>query len=260
MEKQRASSHGVLAGDQLLAALDTPALIVDSEGLILQLNRAVQSLCEASGQPVFCGAPLSQLLPDIHDYWPSDLQGFDTECGVACVPLDSLVRVRGAPLCNIGGAPAGWLVLLHAEDDAERRSEQRLRSLLASMDDLVIVVDPDGRIVEYHQPAGDTLAPSNEWMIGKYYQGIFPDQAARKFAEMMGVVRETGVTHRFDQLVVVDGAERWYSATMGLLRDGDDGASRFLVVARNITQRKRIETAERGSACWPRRCRMWPWH
>ena len=245
MNQAKSTGHGMLDGDRLLEALDSPALIVDGDGVILQLNRAARSFCDRAGRPIVCGAPVSELLPEIHAYWPKGLQSFDTDHGVECVPLDEPVRVRGTPLCNVQGSAAGWLLLLQVSGDIEGRSEQRLRSLLSSMDDLVIVLDPDGRIVEYHQPADENLAPSNGWMLGKYYQEIFPDPAARKFAEMMEIVIETGATHRFDQLVVVDGEERWYSANMGLLRDDDGDVSGFLVVARNITQRKRIETAER---------------
>lgn len=235
----------VLGGDELLAALDKPALIVDGEGTIVQVNRAAENLCQTEETCVRCGAPVSDLLPGVDGYWPESGQAFDTEVGVECSELDTPVRVRGAPLCNVEGAAAGWLLLLQAEEGREGRSARRLRSLLASMDDLVFVVDLEGRIIEYHQPSNDTLAPSNGWMLGKSYQEVFPNASAQKFTEMMGVVFETERTHRFDHLLVIDGEERWYSANMGLLRDQSGQTTGFLVVARNITERKRIESAER---------------
>ena len=243
MEKQSPTGRGMLDGDALLAALDKPALIVDREGVIIQVNRAAQSLNNAENTCVQCGAPLSELLPSMDDYWPDEATGFDTRHGIECTELDARVRVRGAPLCSREGRFAGWLVLLQAE--VEERGEQRLRSLLASMDDLVFVIDLDGRIVEYHQQASDGLASLNRLMLGKHYRDVFPDSTVRKFTKMMAVVRDTEQIQRFDHLLVVDDEEHWYSTNIGLLRGQDQEMTGFLVVARNITERKRTETAER---------------
>ena len=232
-------------GNELLAALDEPALIVDRDGVIVQVNSAAQSLGDPGDSALHRGARLTELLPGVAGYWPEGSQGFDTRQGIYCTDLAVRVRVRGAPLCSRDGASAGWLVLLHAEDEAEEQSAQRLRSLLASMDDLVFVIDLEGRIVEHHQPASDDFKAGNGWMVGARYQDVLPNTTARKYAEMMDRVRTTGTMHRFDHQLVVDGEERWYSANMGLLRGQDQAMSGFVVVARNITQRKRIETAER---------------
>jgi PAS domain S-box-containing protein len=245
MQNENPASRSLLENNQLLAALELPALIVDTDGIIRQLNGMMQTLCAATGRPIFCGAPVSQVLPSIEAFWPQGKQSFDTGMGVECLPLDTYMRVRGAPLCDSEGELAGWLILMDAEDGGDGRTVPRLRSLLASMDDLVIVINPDGMVVEFHQPASDGVASGSDWMLGRHYREVFPENTSRKFTEMMEIVSETGTTQRYDHLVMVDGEERWYSANMGLLRNDDKTASGFVIVARNITERKLIETAER---------------
>ena len=244
MDKQSPAGVGMLEGNELLAALDEPALIVDRDGIIVQVNSAAQSLGAPDDSAMRRGAHLSDLLPGVSSHWPDSVQGFDTRQGIECSEMNARVRVR-APLCSRDGVTSGWLVLLHAEDEVELRSAQRLRSLLASLDDIVFVIDLDGCIVEYHQPASDDLQSSNGWMVGTRYQDLLPDATARKYTEIMNKVRTTGQLQRFDHQLVVDGEERWYAANIGLLRGQDQEISGFVVVARNVTKRKRIETAER---------------
>ena len=103
------------------------------------------------------------------------------------------MRVQGAPLCNRDGAPAGWLVILERpQQDVDGSS--RLHSLLASLDDLVFVLDLQGYITEFHQASGGQQFVPEE-LLGRTYQELLPPSFAQGFATVMEEVRATGRVH-----------------------------------------------------------------
>ena len=112
METQVQSDDGTLAGGDVLSALDKPALIVDRDGFIVQVNSAAQDMASADGSNIVQGAHLSSLLPDISSYITDNTLEFDTKTGIESLCFSASVRARGMPVCNRQGDFAGWLVML----------------------------------------------------------------------------------------------------------------------------------------------------
>ncbi len=223
----------------LLAALQAPALIVDRGRCIVQVNQAARRLCVAAG--FVEGRRIEDLLPALADYWPQRAEGFDTGAPIDGPGLACRLRVQGAPLCSRNGAPAGWLVILERpQQDVD--GSPRLRSLLASLDDLVFVLDAQGNVTEFHQASGGRQFVPEE-LLGRTYQELLPPSFVREFAAVMEEVRMTGEVRRFDHPLYLGGEEHWYLVNVGPVRGEGEQTSGFVAVARNVTEGKRAQAA-----------------
>jgi PAS domain S-box-containing protein len=142
------------------------------------------------------------------------------------------------------------LVMVHTEDitarvEAEkalRLSEERLRSTLASMDDLVFVLDEDLRFLSFLQPertSGLYLPP--EEFQGKAVEEVLPPHVAAQGRRAAENALATGVVQQFDYALVLSGEERWYSAKVSPRKGVEDEPGGVTLVAREITKQKRAE-------------------
>jgi diguanylate cyclase (GGDEF)-like protein/PAS domain S-box-containing protein len=128
---------------------------------------------------------------------------------------------------------------------ALRAREQHLSTLLASMDDVVIVIDTAGRIADCHWPAGDARAPAADAWRGRECDAVLPKSLAEMIGEIMGelILAPARPLHREFEWPL-DGRARWFSATFSALKDADEPYPRgFLCVARDVTARKEEEAA-----------------
>jgi PAS domain S-box-containing protein len=128
-----------------------------------------------------------------------------------------------------------------AETDL-RESEERLRSILASIDDAVLVTDRAGLFVAARAPAADgrngTASP--DW-VGSTFRDVFPAGVAGEFERAFTAVQTRGLVEQFDYSLPLEGAERWYNAKVSPLNDSRQDFAGVTIVARDITARKLAE-------------------
>lgn len=121
-------------------------------------------------------------------------------------------------------------------------SQARQRALIAALPDLVFMIDSDGYISEYHPPAKSGIAymPAAE-CIGRSYFTVFPDDIAHFITDSLLLLIEDPQPLSADMSMEIAGEQRELQMTLSLLRDCNNGPAGFLCVARDITERKRIE-------------------
>ena len=165
--------------------------------------------------------------------------------------LQGVVRVTGTrPLAwhlqksldTLAGKIALALEGLEIADDlAERRSEQRFRSLVQNSNDLIVVLEPD-LTVRYVTPSVLTLLGHEPGdLVGtRLDERLHPDEREQAVARLRDEVRtESSVTHEF-RLRRSDGVWRTFEAAMSDLLD--DPAVRGLVLtARDVSERRALE-------------------
>ncbi|MBF0551021.1 MAG: PAS domain S-box protein [Deltaproteobacteria bacterium] len=123
-----------------------------------------------------------------------------------------------------------------------QESEEKLHSTLASMDDLVFVLDKDGIFRDYFQPADvhDLSAPPAA-CLGKSFKEALPPYIAEPYDNAIQAVKDSGVVQQLDYYMEVAGEIRWYSAKVSMRKDALGGFAGVTVVARDITERKWAE-------------------
>jgi PAS domain S-box-containing protein len=120
-----------------------------------------------------------------------------------------------------------------------RESEERLRSILLSMDDAVLVTDRAGLLVGSRAPTGSAMAAS-EW-VGKTFTEVFPEAVAARFQAAFLAVQSSQRVQQFDYSIAVGDTQTWYNAKVSPLKDDSGTFAGVTIVARDITARKRAE-------------------
>lgn len=158
------------------------------------------------------------------------------------------VSISKIPLHDKSGEVVGLLGIAtditdrKVAEEAVRASEAELRTLFASMKDVILVVDKDGRYLKA-SPTDDSqlYKPASE-LIGKTNHEVFPEEQADFFLSVIHRTLETGQAQNVEYAINIRGEEKWRTATVSPLTNDS-----VLWVARDITDRKFMEKEIRDS-------------
>ncbi len=133
------------------------------------------------------------------------------------------------------------VLLKHQLSKRVKESEERLRSILSSMDDCVLVFDKSGIFVECHEGGNGCGLPPlpHEMILGRHFTEILPSRAAGLLQDAFAALTVEGQTQAFDYSVKKDDKEHWFSAKVSMVRGPHGEFAGAAVVARDITELKR---------------------
>ncbi len=129
-------------------------------------------------------------------------------------------------------------------------SEEKLRSTVSSLDDLLFTIDEKGYFLEYFQPirASSKLYMPPELFLGKHYQDVLPPHNVAKLDEAIEQLNLTGEVQQIDYPMITADDEFWFSAKLSLRYDAKGASNGFTVIARDITQTKLAQEDVRRKA------------
>jgi PAS domain S-box-containing protein len=105
------------------------------------------------------------------------------------------------------------------------------------------MLDSDRRVLTWNTGAHLLAGYHPEEIIGQKLEHFFPQQAVAEFKARLRVVAEQGRHEKENWLVRRDGSRIWTNSVITCLRDSRGQVRRFLIVARDFTQRKLAEEA-----------------
>ena len=120
-----------------------------------------------------------------------------------------------------------------------QKSETELRALFASMNDVIIVYDRDGKYIRIAPTNPSLLVRPPEEMIGRYLHDVLPPAMHDKF---MGAIREALTSNRtvaIEYPLEIGGNSLWFDANISKLNE-----DQVFWVARDITDRKNNELTQ----------------
>jgi len=124
-----------------------------------------------------------------------------------------------------------------AAEQALRDSERRHRMLVESLNDTVIVIDPDGAVSEFYSKTPVVRDLTIEGHLGKSIPEIFIPTIQKKITELVNATIKSNVTTSFEY--PMNG--RWYSAKLSPHEDGE----RAVMVLRDVSDLKQAEEEAR---------------
>jgi two-component system cell cycle sensor histidine kinase/response regulator CckA len=247
------------AAGQILATMDDPLIVLDAKGKIRIVNEAVRTV-------------FGYERGDLVDLPVTALAGGDAEAGERLARLCAAVGVRDEEmvLYTRGGEPVQVSLSTSAIDDVEgetvgtvviardvrerkeadralRESEQRFRSLIQNISDVIVVLDADFTMRFVSASALRVLGYNPEDQVGTAgLRLVHPDDLA--FAqERLAALAEPGGTVKAEVRVRhADGSWRVVEATGTNLLD-DPAVRGIIVVYQDISERKAAEAALRES-------------
>ena len=132
---------------------------------------------------------------------------------------------------------------------ALKENEEKLRSTISSMDDLLFTLDKDNVFSEYYQPISQTdLYTSPEIFLGKSIIEIMPADISGLFLESIQKIQKNHQVEQFDYALTMPGKSngskkqvRWYNARISERLNSRGEYDGVTVTARDITKRKQVE-------------------
>ncbi|MCK5238243.1 MAG: PAS domain S-box protein, partial [Candidatus Thorarchaeota archaeon] len=116
-------------------------------------------------------------------------------------------------------------------EDNLRESEERYRTVVKSMEELVFVYDSEDRITQFHASNDSLLLLPPQDFIGKPATEVLPAHVAKPLTELLRVVRTTKESQTFDYTLTINEKEIMFSASLSPHEDGISVVS----VVRNVT-------------------------
>ncbi|MFP4497275.1 MAG: PAS domain S-box protein [Vulcanimicrobiota bacterium] len=120
-----------------------------------------------------------------------------------------------------------------------RNSEEKLNSILTSMDDLVFSLNNKGIITSFYQPVEKPLITSRP--VGNHYEVVLPRTISEPLKKAIIELEVGEEVIQFDYPYSVKDETHWGSAKISALRDNNNKHKGIIFVSRDITGRKQLE-------------------
>ncbi len=128
-------------------------------------------------------------------------------------------------------------------EEALSQSEATARALINAPTDSILLLDPEGVILELNETAARRLGRQRNELIGAVADTILPEEIARARRSAIFRILETKKPIRFED--ERDGV--WFDTVVyPIISDGGE-VNKIAIIARDITDRRRIEEALRES-------------
>lgn len=116
-----------------------------------------------------------------------------------------------------------------------------LTATLQAIPDLMFEMDEAGRYLEVSSSQDELLAAPREQLLGRTVSEVLPTGAAQSVLQAIGQAKLKGKDYgRIIYLPDVEGG-RWFELSVAMKRVRDHEVARFIVMSRDVTDRKRAE-------------------
>jgi diguanylate cyclase (GGDEF)-like protein/PAS domain S-box-containing protein len=133
-------------------------------------------------------------------------------------------------------------------DEALRKSEERYRELVEKATDVVFRTDATGCIIFVNPSMIHTTGYTEEEILGRHYTILLRPDMRDEAIKFFGRQFVKGIQNTYSEfpMVTKEGREVWFGQNTQLIIE-NGAVTGFQVVARDITERKRMEEALRES-------------
>lgn len=123
------------------------------------------------------------------------------------------------------------------------KTKDKLEATLKALPDLLFVVGLDGLIFEYNSPLSELLYKNPNEFIGKTIFSILPTEVSEIVMSGIYEANEYGFSFGKQYQLSVPAGILWFEISISRMKNSEDVAPRFVVIARDITMRKQAEQA-----------------
>jgi len=247
---QAALRHGKEQFEAILNATSESIFLLARDGVMLAINATAALRVKREPEPLIGQCIFDFFPPDVAATRRATLaEVFRTGQAKYAEDMraDRSFALNYYPVVHPDGAVES--VAVFAADMTERKRaeaqliarEARLTSLMASMQDTVVVLDSQARVLEYFDPQGAShppfQSPDGE-RLGKTCDQLLPAAAIPLFSAAIAALLVNDQPQTF--MYTVTDAEQTYFflVTMSHINGAQPGAGEFLTVVRDITVRR----------------------
>lgn len=164
------------------------------------------------------------------------------------VLLSLLLAYAAKLLVELNQNRAGQEALVDAKTRGMAASQAKLQATLDAIPDLILEMGLDGTFYDYRAPRSAASYPPPEFFLNHNATHILPAEAA--LALLTALRQADDIGHSDGQELFLDQRKgrRWFEVSVSRKRDSQRDETVFIVLARDITQRKQAETDLRVAA------------
>ncbi|NJM80990.1 MAG: PAS domain S-box protein [Flavobacterium sp.] len=122
-----------------------------------------------------------------------------------------------------------------------KKSYKKLESIIDAIPDLLIEVDIDGLIYNYHSHREDLLKHSSTAIIGKLFTEVLPKPAIESFSIAMKEVAEKGFSTGQQYFLDLPIGKRWFELSIAPMEENQNNEIHLICLSRDITVAKQSE-------------------
>jgi diguanylate cyclase (GGDEF)-like protein/PAS domain S-box-containing protein len=120
-------------------------------------------------------------------------------------------------------------------------SQNKLKATLEAIPDVMLEMGLDGTYHDYHAPRSNTSFPPAEFFLGKKVNDVLPSDAAQAVMAALNEANEQGHSEGREFALHTSKGDFWFEISLTRKLDTTKGEPRFIVLSRNVTQRKTSE-------------------
>ncbi|MEG4344151.1 PAS domain S-box protein [Microcoleus sp. A003_D6] len=240
---------------QLVENANSMIVQLDSEGKITFFNEFAETFFGYSESEIIGKSAIGTIIPET-DLSESDLAAMIRDCLAQPEKYfqneNENIRRNGErawiawtnkPLLDAKGNLAGLLGI--GTDISDRKqaeialqaSESELRALFAAMNDVIFVIDIEGRYLKIVPTNPEFLYKPSAELIGKTLHDILPPETADFFLSQIQLTADKKQTHSIEYSLQIDNQEVWFVANISPMQENT-----VIWIARDITERKQAES------------------
>ncbi len=159
--------------------------------------------------------------------------------------LGEAVRDAGGRITALQGAVQDITERKQAEA-AVLAAQQDLAATLAAVPDLLFDVDAEGCIHGHHSPRSELLALPPERFLGRRFADLLPAEAVAVASLALQQAQSQGHSSGLQYVLDLPQGQRWFELSVAPKPVAAGGLARFIVLARDVTERKQAEAERQG--------------
>jgi diguanylate cyclase (GGDEF)-like protein len=120
-------------------------------------------------------------------------------------------------------------------------SQSNLKATLEAIPDVMLEVGLDGTYHDYHAPRSNTSFPPAAFFLGKKVTDVLPAEAAQAVMAALHEANQCGHSEGKEFPLTTENGTFWFEISLTKKAGGNAADPRFIVLSRNVTQRKASE-------------------